>query len=297
MGLGFVVLLRLRESELVAARGAFDLVVAMSIQMIFKLLMALLAVPLFGQITSYTQTFTIPPAGTPRARGVPFKDPTFNTLIVRLTDQNTCGSGLSTYPDGIGGYSEWSAFNANNTFFSSSATINGSNDYCMVAFNQANFKLGSNPVGASYAYRGPQPCQANTWSPRDPNVFYCTPDTSQKFRKYNIHGSANPANWTYVEFDLSSQMVAGTHFNSPGHVSLDETKIAWPIYDNSGSGVGWLVAKTSDGSLVRKNISPQRARGYNSGWYGSFRTLEPARVPPSLRVAYPVERRCGCRRG
>ncbi|MDQ3746558.1 MAG: hypothetical protein M3444_19470, partial [Acidobacteriota bacterium] len=113
----------------------------------------------------YAQT----PLAEPTTAGQTYRDPTFGTQIMRVTDASNCPApGCGTW------YSNWPTFNADDTRIL--IRLGESGDVIIRAFDPVNFKLG--PVlRTTPRLSGTTPnWQSATWSRTDPDLLYLPGD-------------------------------------------------------------------------------------------------------------------------
>lgn len=101
------------------------------------------------------------PPRLPRAGGK-FRDPTFGTEIMRVTDEGD-GPSNGTF------YAYWPTFNATNTRLLVRRAKTGDAIY---EFDPANFTLGKRTILSTLPDRSPLVFEGAIWSPTDPDVLY-----------------------------------------------------------------------------------------------------------------------------
>lgn len=118
--------------------------------------------------------YALPSAPTLPAAGGTFIDPTFGTIIIRVTDENDD-------PTNIHNYAQYSPFNSNSTRFIVSATSGNNASANLYSLNPTTLAISN--LGSLFAT--PMLSWADVcWSGTDPEVMYSFEANSQKLYKY-----------------------------------------------------------------------------------------------------------------
>lgn len=252
-------------------------------------------VPALGQVTALTPALARP------AKGTAFKDPSFNTCVIRATDhvaENASSSFLRN------DYSRRQAFNADNSYFIVYAyngawhlydaktlahikTLNGpagdaepqwdATDPKSMYFvptnggmtlQKLNVDTGAITTAASFAGKLPWPDVARVWtrsegSPSADGRYWCLMAETATF---NIRG--------VFTYDLQTQTVIGTRAmsNRPDHVSMSATGRYCVVSDGDVSGgiVSWNSTFTASRSLATRGEHSDLALGADGADYFVF---------------------------
>ena len=195
----------------------------------------IIAANTFAEIKHDYGTYPVPPAPSLPAAGGTIVDPTFETTIMRLTDENDG-------PDCINAYSYWPTFNVNNTrlmVFSGTAPL-------LYQFDPAKFRiLGKEiwdtptPIGGTIGW------EDAIWSGSNPDVIYAHDNIGMHLWAYNV------ATKTYTLLaDFTSQFNPGDYLWQMSMSVRNDNVFSFTRRDRRYNMVGYLVWKRNTNQVI-----------------------------------------------
>ena len=189
----------------------------------------------FAEIKHDYGTYPVPPAPSLPAAGGTIVDPTFETTIMRLTDQNDG-------PDCINAYSYWPTFNVNNTrlmVFSGIWPL-------LYRFDPVNFRIVGKevwdtptPLGGTIGW------EDAIWSGRDPDVIYVHDNIGMHLWAYNV------ATKTYTLLaDFTSQYNPGDYLWQMSMSVRNDNVFSFTRRDRRYNMVGYLVWRRDTNQVI-----------------------------------------------
>ena len=199
------------------------------------ILQIIASITLFAEIKHDYGTYPVPQAPPLPAAGGTVIDPTFETTIMRLTDENDG-------PDCVNAYSYWPTFNVNNTrliVYSGLAPL-------LYRFDPANFKIINKtiwdkltPLGGTVGW------EDAIWSGSNPDVIYAHDSIGLHLWAYNV------ATQTYtLTADFTSQYDPGDYVWQMSKSVQNDNIFAFTRRDASYNVVGYLVWKRDSNQVI-----------------------------------------------
>lgn len=177
----------------------------------------------------------MPPLAKP-AKGVRFKEPNFNTCVVRATAHDVEPPRNFARND----YSRRQAFNANNTYF---IIYSDGGVWNLYDANTLKYIRELTPLAGDAEAQ---------WHPNDPNILYYVPTNGgTKLMKVDVRTNA----WS-IAADFSGKLPSwaanGTHIwtHSEGSPSADGRYWGFEVQDNSWNVLGYIVWDLQQNKLV-----------------------------------------------
>jgi hypothetical protein len=191
-----------------------------------SLVQIIFSITALGEIKRDYGTYPVPPPPPLPAAGGTVIDPTFETTIMRLTDQNDG-------PDCINAYSYWPTFNVNNTRL----MIHNGRAPVLYRFDPVNFKIidkfiwnTPTPLGDTIGW------EDAIWSGSDPDVIYVHDNIGLHLWAYNV------ATKTYtLVADLTSQYNRGDYLWQMSKDVKHDNMFGFTHRDAAYNVVGYLV--------------------------------------------------------
>jgi hypothetical protein len=195
----------------------------------------ILSINAFAEIKRDYGTYPVPSPPSLPAAGGTMIDPTFETTIMRLTDEDDG-------PECINSYSYWPTFNVNSTrilVYSGTAPL-------LYRFDPVNFEIldkvswdTETPIGSSIRW------DDAIWSGADPDVIYAHDDIGMHLWTYNV------ATQTYTEIaDFSSQYDPGDYLWQMSKNIRNDNVFAFTRRDATYNVAGYLVWKRDTNQVV-----------------------------------------------
>jgi hypothetical protein len=188
---------------------------------------------------------TIPPVNTE------ITDPIFGSHIIRATDGNTTGPNGELYCTGPGCstfYSNWPAFNSNNTFILFRDGTGGNSTGLIRAFDPVNFRVNQTffPGFTHVDGIGDEAMNFESafWDPIDPKVIYClggNPEVPMALYKFTINSTGTGGTYTQVR-DFSS-------FRSSANGGSPQDQLAQMSMSKDGTVFSFNVRRNGAGEL------------------------------------------------
>jgi hypothetical protein len=166
--------------------------------------------------------------------GGKFNDPTFNTEIMRVTDERD-GPSNGTY------YSYWPTFNSNSTRL---LVKKDGGDAAIYNFDPQNFRLGASQSFPRLTGGGSLLTEGAIWSAKDPNVLYGVQSGKPRLWALNV------ATRTYTLIrDFGDQFNAGD-FLWQMSMSDDANVFSFTRKASSGAIIGYIVWQRSTDKML-----------------------------------------------